>query len=110
MKTLEEVLPELTGPGSPFELDVRDIGTRKRLRCWKHGHKTWRDVFDATANHDPNSEYIVYYGDGNRSQVRLTYGQSREIVKKIAHQMRHKFGLKKGDRVGIAMVGLTRRK
>lgn len=107
MKTLEEVLPELTGPGKPFELELRDIGTRKNLRCWKTGPLTGKDVWDATAKHDPKSEYLVYYGDGNRSQVRLTYGQAREIVDKLAYQMKHKFGLKKGDRVGIAMVSIN---
>lgn len=103
MKTLEEVLPQLTAPGAPFELDVRDIGSRKGLRCWKHGPKTGRDVWEATKSHDPNSEYMVYYGDGNKSVVRITYGQARETVAKLAHAMRHRFGLKKGDRVGIAM-------
>jgi hypothetical protein len=63
MKSLDEVLPLLTGPGCPFEIKVQDIGTRRGLRCWKTGPQTAQDVWRATAKHPQDSTYLKYYGD-----------------------------------------------
>ena len=93
--TLEDVKSRLTGPGAPFEMEevvVRGVS----LRTWKNAPPNLRLVFEATAAHGA-LPFIVYEDE------RLTYADLHARVRALAHVLWHQYGVRKGDRVAIAM-------
>ncbi|WP_246583446.1 class I adenylate-forming enzyme family protein [Bradyrhizobium iriomotense] len=48
----------------------------------------------------PDREYLVYDGE------RLTFGRHRQMVRRLAQELLGSYGLKKGDRIAIAMRNL----
>ncbi len=88
----------LTAPGAPFEMedvDVRGI----RLRTWKNAPNNLREVFELTAAHGDKT-FLVYEDE------RMTFAQHYIAVSKLARLMVQDYGVKKGDRVAIAMRNL----
>ena len=93
--SIAEATAKLTAPGAPFEMEdavIRGI----EMRVWKNAPPNLRLVFEATRAYEDRT-YLVYEDD------RMTYGEHFEAVSKLASLMVNEYGVKKGDRVAIAM-------
>lgn len=95
--SLAQAHARLTAPGSPFEMDERDI-RGQRLRVWKNAPPTLREVFLAGRAFGPRA-FLVY--DDERASYE---GFSRAALALAGHLAAH--GVRKGDRVAIAMRNL----
>ena len=87
----------LAMPGSPFEMEERDVLGR-RMRVWKNAPPTLREAFEAGRVHGTKT-YLVH-GD-----ERATYEGLARAALVIADELQ-KIGVRKGDRVAIAMRNL----
>jgi long-chain acyl-CoA synthetase len=87
----------LTRPGSPFEIEERDI-RGVRTRVWKHAPPTMRDLFQMARAH--GDKIFVVYGD-----ERVSYEAFARAALAIAEALQNA-GVRKGDRVAIAMRNL----
>ncbi|GIH22961.1 fatty acid--CoA ligase [Acrocarpospora phusangensis] len=90
--THDQVLATLTGPGQLFEMEEVGGG----VRAWKHAPATFRALLENSAFHG-DKEFIVY------GEERLTYAQHFRLAATLAHRLTDDFGVRKGDRVAIAM-------
>jgi long-chain acyl-CoA synthetase len=88
----------LIGPGLPFELDEIEIRGAV-TRAWKHAPRSLRDVFAATIAHG-DADFLVL------DDERLSYAEHHRRVCRLAHALRERYGVCKGDRVAIAMRNL----
>ena len=87
----------LTRPGSPFETQERDI-RGVRTRVWKNAPPTMRELFLLARSH--GSKTFVVYDD-----ERVSYEAFGRAALAIAAALQQA-GVKKGDRVAIAMRNL----
>ena len=87
----------LTRPGSPFELEERDI-RGVRTRVWKNVPPTMREVFLLGRAHGART-FLVYRDE------RASYESFGRAALAIAEALQ-RAGVKKGDRVAIAMRNL----
>ena len=87
----------LTRPGSPFEIEERDIRGAV-TRVWKNAPPTLREAFLAGRAHG-DRPYLVY------REERASFEATARAALAIAHALRED-GLQKGDRVAIAMRNL----
>jgi long-chain acyl-CoA synthetase len=95
--SLAEAHALLTRPGSPFEIEERQIrGVRSRV--WKHAPPTMRELFRQARAH--GSKTFVVYRD-----ERVSYEEFARAALAIAEALQ-RAGVKKGDRVAIAMRNL----
>jgi long-chain acyl-CoA synthetase len=95
MPSIAEVHAELTAPGQPFEMDevvIRGIPTR----VWKHAPPTLRAVLEISRGHG-DADFLVYEDD------RWSYERHLVAVTRLATALRDDLGVRKGDRVAIAM-------
>ncbi|MBL7492596.1 acyl--CoA ligase [Frankia sp. AgB1.9] len=91
-------LAPLVGPGAPFELeDIVLDGVA--LRDFVRAPRTIVDVFELGAAHEALVN-IVYEDE------RLTFAEVRGRARGLARELRSTFGVRPGDRVGIAMRNL----
>jgi long-chain acyl-CoA synthetase len=96
--TLGEATASLTAEGQLFEMDqleIRGVPTR----IWKNAPDTLRTVLELSAVHG-DQDFIVYEDE------RVTFNQHFAMVSALARQLVERFGVKKGDRVAIAMRNL----
>src|SRR3954451_18593143 len=94
-KSVAEIRDELTGPGQLFEmeeLDIRGVPTR----VWKNAPGTLRNVLDLSSLH--GEKILVVYED-----ERLSFDQHFRMASTFAHRLIDDYGVKKGDRVALAM-------
>jgi len=84
----------LTRPGSPFEMEERDI-RGVRTRVWKNAPPTLRDVFLLGRSHGSKT-FLVYRNE------RASYEDFARAALAIADALQ-RAGVEKGDRVAIAM-------
>ncbi|GAA5949329.1 hypothetical protein JCM21900_005606 [Sporobolomyces salmonicolor] len=96
-RSLEECHRIMTGPGAPWEYEEKVIKGR-RVKTYKQLPGSVRDFWLATKPF-ANREYIVYEDE------RLTFGTADAKVRHIASLFHHR-GVRKGDRVVIAMRNL----
>ena len=87
----------LTRPGSPFEMEEREI-RGVRTRVWKNAPPTMRDVFVLARAHGDKT-FIVYRDE------RVSYEDFARAALAIAAALQQA-GVRKGDRVAIAMRNL----
>jgi long-chain acyl-CoA synthetase len=87
----------LTQPGSPFEMEEREI-RGVRTRVWKNAPPTMRDVFLLARAH--GSKTLIVYRD-----ERVSYEEFARAALAIAAALQQA-GVRKGDRVAIAMRNL----
>jgi long-chain acyl-CoA synthetase len=87
----------LTGPGGPFEMHSGVGGTSARVYKSTPSHLC--AVFER-GHSWPDREYLVYEGE------RLTFGRHRQMVRRLAQELVGSYGVKKGDRIAIAMRNL----
>ncbi len=95
MISVAQAHAQLTAPGAPFEMEEAVI-RGLRYRVWKSTPKNLRVVFDEMRAHG-NKDYVVYEDD------RLTFADAIRASSTLAHLLRDRYGVKKGDRVAIAM-------
>jgi long-chain acyl-CoA synthetase len=93
--SLEEATALLTAPGAPYELMPCSV-RGQALRCWKNVPATVRELVLQTRGHG-DRVYLVYEDE------RLTYAQAFAHVAALAQQLVSELGIRKGDRVALAM-------
>ena len=92
--SLKQANAALTDPGSPFEIEERDI-RGIRIRVWKNAPPTMREVFFLARSHG-NKTFLVYRDE------RASYEDFARASLAIAEALQ-RAGIGKGDRVAIAM-------
>jgi long-chain acyl-CoA synthetase len=94
VRSISEAVAEIGAPGQPFEvLKVERDGITQRV--FKNAPATLRVFFDLAR---ANTATFLVYEDEERS-----FAEVMEEVDALAYALVHHFGIKKGDRVGIAM-------
>jgi long-chain acyl-CoA synthetase len=95
MQSLKEVSALVTAPGQLFEMDEVEIrGTRTRV--WKHAPPSLRSILEISRLHGDKT-FLVYEDD------RLTFEEHFRHAATFAHRLASRHGVRKGDRVAIAM-------
>ncbi len=93
MITREQALEALTAAGQPYEIaNVEAIG--RKIRAFKNAPRNLRELFAATRS---DKEFLVYEDE------RYTFEQVWQRACTLAHALANDFGVKKGDRVAVAM-------
>jgi len=93
--SIAEVTQALTAPGQPFEMEevlIRGVSTR----VWKHAPQTIRSMTEGMGAWGDRT-HLVFEDES------LTYTESHARICNLAHRLVNDFGVKKGDRVAIAM-------
>jgi long-chain acyl-CoA synthetase len=93
----DEAFAAVTGPGQPFELGEQVVDGVD-YRTFKHAPPTLGQVFAGAR--DQTGTFLVYEDE------RWTFDETMRHVDALAHALVHRFGIGKGDRVGIAMRNL----
>lgn len=92
---LDASYAQLTAPGAPWELEERIINNAP-YRLFKNAPRTVKELLDAGRQFG-GKEFLVYQGE------RWTFDQFFGRADRIAHQLYHRYRVRKGDRVAIAM-------
>ncbi|MGA2521685.1 MAG: class I adenylate-forming enzyme family protein [Acidimicrobiales bacterium] len=96
--SIHDATRTLIAPGAMFEMqdvDIRGVTTR----VWKNCPANLRVVLELSRGHG-DKDYLVYEDE------RTTFEDHFRVACSIAHALRDRFGLTKGDRVAIAMRNL----
>jgi long-chain acyl-CoA synthetase len=86
---------EITSDGGIFEMENIDLNGHS-YRAYKHAPKTLVEVLQGARAHG-DLEFVVYEGQ------RFTYTEFFAEVDSLAASLQADFGVKKGDRIAIAM-------
>ena len=90
-----EAIAAATGPGQIFELvdaNVRGIP----MQVFKHAPANLGQVFAMARNHG-DKDFLVYEDE------RMTFTQTMDRVDALGHVLTERYGVRKGDRVAVAM-------
>lgn len=91
--TRDEALAIVTAAGKPWE--VQEVQVRGKPRKWfVNGPQTLRELYEQNLS---DAEFLVY------EETRYTFRQAYQRAASLAHHLIHDFGVKRGDRVAIAM-------
>ena len=94
---MSEAIAAIAAPGSPFEVQERDVnGVTNRV--FVNAPPTLREIFH---NARTNEATFLVYEDEEWS-----FADVMLEADAVAYALVHTFGIKKGDRVGIAMRNL----
>ena len=91
--TYAEAVAQLTGPGSPFEIETTEVAGLP-MRNWKHRERSMREKV-ANAGLRGDEEFMV---QGDR---RISYGEFARRVWGTAHVLAKDYGFEKGDRLAV---------
>jgi acyl-CoA synthetase (AMP-forming)/AMP-acid ligase II len=91
-------LAPLIGPGAPFEVEPAVVDGIE-MRDFVRAPRTIVDVFAMGDGHG-DLVHVVYESE------RWTHAEVRRRARGLAHELRETFGVRPGDRVGIAMRNL----
>ena len=94
----DEARAILTAPGMPFEMETIQVDGRP-MRIYVNGPKDLRQVFELSRQWG-HREFLVYEGE------RLHYDEHYRAVSALARVLGERYGVRKGDRVAIAMRNL----
>jgi len=94
-QTLAEVTQTLTAPGTLFEIEEREIRGIP-TKVWKYAPPSLRVVLEQSRAHGSNT-FLVYEDE------RTTFEEHYCRAVYLGRRMVEEWGLKKGDRVAIAM-------
>ncbi|MFN7055212.1 class I adenylate-forming enzyme family protein [Hyphomonas sp.] len=86
----------LAGPGSPVELEDAVIHGIP-MKVYKSAPPTIPFILEAAATQFPERTYLVYQNE------RVTFGALHLAVRRLAAELRDRYGIRKGDRVAIIM-------
>jgi acyl-CoA synthetase (AMP-forming)/AMP-acid ligase II len=92
----DEVVAQLTAPGAPFEIVEEDVRGH-RMPVFAERHRSLTDLLVESARYE-DQVYLVH--DGNR----ITFAQHRADVAALAHALRERYDIGKGDRVAVLSV------
>jgi long-chain acyl-CoA synthetase len=95
LPSVAQATAELTAKGGFFELSTYQAGGVE-LRCYRHVPPTIRELVLRSRNWGAR-DYLVYENE------RLTYAACFERVATLAHRLVDDLGVRKGDRIAIAM-------
>ncbi|ERB49835.1 hypothetical protein N806_01345 [Rhodococcus sp. P27] len=90
---IASVMAGLTGPGGPFEMQVEDV-LGSSMPVMKNRDKALGDVLAASFDYG-SRDYLV------TKERRFSYLEHGEAVAALATALRERYGVRKGDRVGI---------
>jgi long-chain acyl-CoA synthetase len=94
VRSYEEAIAAVSAPGQPFEVVTAEKhGVTNRV--FKNAPATVRDFFDLSRGNE--TTFLVYEDE------EWTFKRVMDEVDGLAHALVHHYGIKKGDRVGIAM-------
>jgi long-chain acyl-CoA synthetase len=96
--SFDEARRILTGPGMPFEMEDAVIRGLP-MRVYKNALPNLRAVFDLSKQWGER-EFIVYEGE------RMRYDEHYRAVSALARVLTERYGVRKGDRIAIAMRNL----
>ena len=95
--SLADVQAVLTAPGERFEMEVVDIDGIP-TRSWKNALPTAVHLLETARSHG-DAEFVIYEDE------RLTYDAFYRATSRLSRWL-HDQGIRKGDRVALAMVNL----
>ncbi len=95
--SLRDAISEVTAPGEIFELTERVTGGVAQ-RVFTNSPATLRDIFDAAR--DAAEVFLVYEGE------EWTFAQVMTGADELAASLVQRFGVRRGDRVALAMRNL----
>src|SRR5919198_6132902 len=93
--TIEEATAALTAPGQMFEMGEESI-RGVRTRVWKNAPPSLRAVLELSRLHG-DRVFLVYEDE------RTTFEEHFRQAATLAHRLAERYGVRKGDRVAIAM-------
>ncbi|AMA57403.1 class I adenylate-forming enzyme family protein [Bradyrhizobium sp. CCGE-LA001] len=93
--SLDETYRILTAPGAPFEMETIDVAGRP-VRVYKKAHRDLRTIFEASKTWGDRT-FIVFENE------RLSFTEHYRAASALARRLAEDYGVKKGDRVAIAM-------
>ncbi|MGL3109052.1 class I adenylate-forming enzyme family protein [Bradyrhizobium sp. BR 1432] len=93
--SLDETYRLLTAPGAPFEMETIDIAGRP-YRLYKKARRDLREIFEASKAWGDRT-FLVFEDE------RLTFAEHYRAASALAWRLVDSYGVKKGDRVAIAM-------
>lgn len=91
---LRDAISQVTGPGQLFEVTSGDVGGVP-CRVFTNAPATLRDIFDGARG--AHETFIVYEGE------EWTFDGVMRAVDEFADALVNHYGVRRGDRVGIAM-------
>jgi long-chain acyl-CoA synthetase len=91
---LRDAISQVTAPGQLFEVTSRDVGGVE-CRVFTNAPATLRDIFDGARG--AHETFLVYEGE------EWTFDGVMRAVDEFADALVHYYGVRRGDRVGIAM-------
>ena len=94
--TIAQANAALAGPGSPVEVTEAEIGGVKQ-KVYANAPPNIHSILFLAAAQFPDRDYIVYQDE------RVTYTAMLRAVEHFAAVLRDRYGIRKGDRVGIIM-------
>ena len=94
--TCDEALARLTAPGAEYELATETIGGVE-YTVFRNLPTSLRDIYDQARQDHGGKDFLVL------EDTRLTYSQAHDRAAALAHQLIHRYGVEKGDRVAIGM-------
>jgi acyl-CoA synthetase (AMP-forming)/AMP-acid ligase II len=95
-RSVREIDELLCAPGGRFEIEVVEIDGRP-TRVWKHAPRTLGDLLDLGAASGDDRDFLVL------DDERLSHREHRDRALRLANALVDDFGVRKGDRVAIAM-------
>jgi long-chain acyl-CoA synthetase len=93
--TIAEATAALTAPGAPYAMEEREIDG-VALRVWQNAPPSLRAVLEESRGHDA-LPFLVYEDE------HLSYAEHYRRCAALAQTLVGRFGIKKGERVAIAM-------
>lgn len=91
----DDAIQRITAAGAPFEI-VDQVINGVTYKCYKNAPRNLPDLF-APGRDFADKEFLVYEGE------RCTFKQFFQQADSIGHQLVNAYGVKKGDRVALAM-------
>ena len=93
--SIEQIRGALTGPGDHFEIEEVMIDGRP-VKTWKNAKQNLREFVNGSLEYG-DTDYIVL------NDERLSFNDHFRQVARMSNALIDKFGIRKGDRVAIAM-------
>jgi long-chain acyl-CoA synthetase len=93
--SIAEATAQVTAPGQPFEVVVEEVDGVP-TKVWKNCPPSLRSILELSQVHGDGT-FLVYEDD------RLTFAEQFAEAAALAHVLSSRYGVRKGDRVALAM-------
>ncbi|TPX32732.1 hypothetical protein SmJEL517_g04230 [Synchytrium microbalum] len=91
-------------PESPFYMvDGLHPHFKTPVKKFKNAPQNGTELWKNMATSFPNNEFVLYYDHVNKEEIRMTFSDVDAMVKKLAAALVQHYGIKRGERVGLAM-------